>query len=122
MTLGLGAAHAIHDGFTILEGTHKYMHGEKVAFGTICQLVLENADMDEILEVLNFCASVGLPVCFEDIGVTEITPEELRGVAEKACIPEESIHAMPFPVTMDMCAAAIMAADQLGKAYKEGRL
>lgn len=119
---GLGAAHAIHDGFTILEGTHKYMHGEKVAFGTICQLVLENADMDEIVEVLDFCTSVGLPVCFEDIGVTEISPKELREVAEKACIPEESIHAMPFPVTVDMCAAAIMAADKLGKAYKEGNL
>lgn len=119
---GLGAAHAIHDGFTILEGTHKYMHGEKVAFGTLCQLVLENADMDEILEVLDFCSSVGLPVCFEDIGVTEISREELMEVAEKACIPEESIHAMPFPVTVEMTAAAIMAADKLGQDYKAGLL
>ncbi len=119
---GLGAAHAIHDGLTILEPTHKFMHGEKVAFGTLCQLALENADMDEILEVLDFCISVGLPVCLEDLNVTEISNEELIAVAEKACIPEESIHAMPFPVTVEMTAAAILAADKLGKAYKEGLL
>ena len=59
---GLAAAHAIHDGLTILEGTHKYFHGEKVAFGTIAQLTLENAPMEEIEEVLDFCLSIGLPV------------------------------------------------------------
>ncbi|MCR4673432.1 MAG: glycerol dehydrogenase [Lachnospiraceae bacterium] len=119
---GLGAAHAIHDGFTILEGTHKYMHGEKVAFGTLCQLVLENAPSEEITEVLDFCSSVGLPVCFEDIGVDSYTKEEIVKVAEKACEADESIHAMPFPVTLDMCVSAIMAADKLGRAYKEGKL
>ena len=96
---GLAAAHAIHDGLTILEGTHKYFHGEKVAFGTIAQLALENAPMEEIEEVLDFCLSIGLPVCLEDIGVDHITEEELYQVAEKACIPEESIYAMPVSYT-----------------------
>lgn len=31
---GLAAAHAIHNGFTILEECHHLYHGEKVAFGT----------------------------------------------------------------------------------------
>lgn len=115
---GLGGAHAIHDGLTILEGTHKYFHGEKVAFGTLCQLVLENAPTSEIHEVLDFLLSVGLPVCLEDIGVDEISSEELVEVAKKACIPEESIHAMPFPVTVEAVAAAIITADALGKKYK----
>ena len=107
---GLAAAHAIHDGLTILEGTHKYFHGEKVAFGTIAQLALENAPMEEIEEVLDFCLSIGLPVCLEDIGVDHITEEELYQVAEKACIPEESIYAMPFPITVEKVAAAIKLA------------
>lgn len=115
---GLAAAHAIHDGLTILEGTHKYFHGEKVAFGTIAQLVLENAPMKELEEVLDFCLSVGLPVCLEDIGVNDITEDELREVAEKACIPEESVYAMPFPVTVEKVAAAIKMADAIGKSYK----
>lgn len=114
---GLAAAHAIHDGLTVLEETHHMTHGEKVAFGTLCQLVLENADQDEIDEVLNFCLTVGLPVCLKDLGVDDIG-DRLTAVAEKACIPEESVHSMPFPVTADMVAAAILAADKLGRDAK----
>ncbi|MGX4599974.1 glycerol dehydrogenase [Faecalimicrobium sp. JNUCC 81] len=115
---GLAGAHAIHDGLTILEGTHKYFHGEKVAFGTIAQLVLENAPESEINEVLNFCLEIGLPVCLSDIGVDSITDEELMEVSKKACIPEESIYSMPFPISVEAVAAAIITADQLGKNYK----
>lgn len=115
---GLAAAHAIHDGLTILEGTHKFYHGEKVAFGTLAQLVLENAPMREIEEVMDFCLAVGLPICLKDIGVSQISDEELIQVAEKACIPEESIYAMPFPVTVESVAAAIRVADEMGRNYR----
>ena len=115
---GLAAAHAIHDGLTILEGTHAYYHGEKVAFGTLVQLVLENSPTEEIDEVLDFCIDVGLPVCLADIGVDEISEEELWQVAEKSCIPEESVHAMPFPVKPGDVVAAIVAADRTGAARK----
>ena len=116
---GLAAAHAIHDGLTVLEETHKYFHGEKVAFGTLCQLVLENASDEEINTVIGFCLEVGLPVCLEDIGVHDIG-DRLMEVANKACIPDESIHFMPFPVTPESVAAAILAADKLGREAKEG--
>lgn len=116
---GLAGAHAIHDGLTILEGTHHFFHGEKVAFGTICQLVLENAPKAELEQVLDFCLEVGLPVCLADIGVDHLSEAELRQVAEKACIPEESIHAMPMPITVEGVAAAIKTADQLGLQYKQ---
>ncbi|PWJ46417.1 glycerol dehydrogenase [Faecalicatena contorta] len=118
---GLGSAHAVHDGLTILEGTHKYFHGEKVAFGTIVQLVLENAPQEELNTVLDFCLDIGLPVCLADIGVDRISDEELQAVAEKSCIPEESIHAMPFPVGPADVAAAIVAADKIGADYKRAR-
>ncbi|MGN2370486.1 glycerol dehydrogenase [Clostridium cagae] len=118
---GLAGAHAIHDGLTTLEGTHKYFHGEKVAFGTIAQLVLENAPKEELNEVLDFCLEVGLPVCLSDIGVDTITEDELMEVAKKACIEEESVHSMPFPITVEAVAAAIIAADKIGKDYKVNR-
>ena len=118
---GLAAAHAVHDGLTVLKPTHDYYHGEKVAFGTLVQLVLENAPSEEIEEVLGFCVNVGLPVCLADIGVTEISDAQLTEVAEKSCIPEESIHAMPFPVAPADVIAAIKVADALGKAFKLGR-
>jgi len=115
---GLAGAHAIHDGLTMLKGTHHHYHGEKVAFGTISQLVLENAPTKELKEVLEFCLQVGLPVCLADIGVDSISDEELLAVAEKACIPEESIHSMPFSITVEGVAAAIKTADKLGRDYK----
>ncbi|WP_252250576.1 glycerol dehydrogenase [Clostridium sp. ZBS13] len=118
---GLAGAHAIHDGLTILEGTHKYFHGEKVAFGTIAQLVLENALKEELNQVLDFCLEVGLPVCLSDIGVNTITEDELMEVAKKSCIEEESVHSMPFPITVEAVAAAIIAADKIGKDYKVNR-
>lgn len=114
---GLGAAHAIHDGMTLLEEAHHCTHGEKVAFGTICQLVLENASQEEIDTVIDFCNLVGLPVCLEDLGVKEIG-DRVHAVAKKACIPEESIHNMPFPFTEEDVVSAILVADKLGRESK----
>ncbi|KZL90660.1 glycerol dehydrogenase [Clostridium magnum] len=115
---GLAAAHAIHNGFTVLEQCHHLYHGEKVAFGTIVQLVLENSSLEEIKEVIDLCISLGLPVTLEEMGVTEIKEEELRNVAEASCAAGETIHNMPFEVTSDDVYAAILAADALGKTYK----
>src|SRR4051794_25599397 len=39
---GLAAAHAIHNGLTAAPTTHSYMHGEKVVFGLLAQLMLES--------------------------------------------------------------------------------
>ena len=115
---GLAAIHAIHDGLTILHDAHGATHGEKVAFGVICQLILENAPSKELYEVLDFSLSIGLPVCLEDIGVKSITDDQLTEVAEKSCIPEESIHSMPFKVDVEQVKSAIKVADALGRNYK----
>lgn len=112
---GLAAAHAIHNGLTALEEAHHCYHGEKVAFGTIVHLVLENALKSEIDAVLAYCKTVGLPTCLEDLGVEEVTDEKVRAVAKLATAPNETIHNMPFDVTEDDVYAAIYAADQLGK-------
>ncbi len=117
---GLAAAHAIHDGLTLLPAHTKYFHGEMVAFGTICQLVLENSPEEELYEVLDFCETVGLPVCLKDLGTDEVSDEMLTAIAEKSCIPDESIHNMPFPVTVDMVKAAIKTADRIGYEYRYG--
>ena len=115
---GLAAAHAIHNGFTVLEETHHAYHGEKVAFGTLVQLVMENRSREEIKEVIGFCLEVGLPITLADIGVTDVTEAKIRKVAEASCAAGETIHNEPFAVTPAIVYAAILAADALGKAYK----
>jgi len=66
---GLAAAHAIHNGLTELEETHDYFHGEKVAFATVAQMILEDRPTAAILEVVDFCNSVGLPVTLGQLGI-----------------------------------------------------
>jgi len=112
---GLAAAHAIHNGLTQLEDCHSYYHGEKVAFGTLVQLVLQNSSDQDIDEVLTFCVSVGLPVCLEQIGVKGDVQEKMRVVADKSCSAGETIFNMPFTVTPDSVYSALLIADQLGR-------
>lgn len=111
---GLAAAHAIHNGLTVLEETHKFMHGEKVAFGTLVHLVLENAHQEEINRIIGYCKTVGLPTCLKDLGIVDITREKIMAVAKAATAQGETIHNMPFEVTMDNVYAAILIADKLG--------
>ena len=54
---GLAGAHAIHNGLTVLEECHHMYHGEKVAFGTITQLVLENVPLEELEETMRSVTS-----------------------------------------------------------------
>jgi len=116
---GLAAAHAIHNGLTCIEETHQMYHGEKVAFGTLTQLILENADREELEEVIEFCLELGLPVTLEELGIKEIKEEEIRKVAEIACADGDTLHNMPFPVDSQIVYDAIMAADAMGHYYRD---
>lgn len=116
---GLAAAHAIHNGMTAMKDTHQMYHGEKVSFGTLVQLVLEDACNTELEEVLNLCTSVGLPITLGQLGVKEINPEELRQVAEISCAEGDTMGNMTGNVTADDVVAAILSADAIGRHYLE---
>jgi glycerol dehydrogenase len=111
---GLAAAHAVHNGLTVAPGTHAYLHGEKVAFGVIVQLMLEKASPAQLEETLGFCHAIGLPTTLAQIGCANPSSEMLQAIAARATIPGESIHNEPFPVTSKMVEAAILAADCSG--------
>lgn len=112
---GLAGAHAVHNGFTVLEASHSKFHGQKVAFGVLTQMVMEGRPQRDVDEVLTFCESVGLPVCLEQVGVVNPTREDIRKVAEATAAEGETIHSTWFPVTADLVESAIWAADALGK-------
>ncbi|MGD0043282.1 MAG: glycerol dehydrogenase [Isosphaeraceae bacterium] len=115
---GLAAAHAVHNGLTVAPGTHPYLHGEKVAFGLLVQLVMEGAPRATVEQVLGFSTEVGLPITLAEIGLSNL-PEELLGqIARRATAQGETIHNEPFEVTPDMAADALLAADALGRAWK----
>lgn len=92
---GLAAAHAIHNGLTAIPDAHHYYHGEKVAFGTLTQLVLENAPVEEIETAAALCHSVGLPITLAQLDIKQDIPAKMRTVAEASCAEGETIHNMP---------------------------
>lgn len=116
---GLAGAHAIHNGLTVLPQGHDMYHGEKVAFGTITQLVLEDAPLEQIEEVIGFCMQVGLPTTLADLGIDLPSEADLMAVARATCAEGESIYNMPMEITPEKVYAALVAADAMGRWYKE---
>lgn len=116
---GLAAAHAIHNGLTTAKDTQDYLHGEKVAFGLLTQLVLEGQPRSVLDRVLNFAIEVGLPITLADIGLTDLQQEDLQKIADRATAENDTIHNEPFEVLPDMVADSIMAADAIGRAWRK---
>ena len=114
---GLAAAHAVHNGLTAIPDAHHYYHGEKVAFGTLTQLVLENAPVEEIETVAALSHAVGLPITLAQLDIKEDVPAKMRIVAEAACAEGETIHNMPGGATPDQVYAALLVADQYGQRF-----
>ncbi len=116
---GMAAAHSIHNGLTTREESHQFYHGEKVTFGVLGQLTLEDRPPDLIYQVIDFCLAVGLPVCLEDLGMKGLTRPDVLEIARAACAEEETMHFTPFKVTPEMVAEAILVADVMGRERKK---
>lgn len=114
---GHAGAHSIHNGLTALPSTRNKLHGEKVAFGVIAQLVLEGRPKSSIREVQDFCFETGLPLRLQDLDIIDPSPGDIRQVAEATVADGETIHSTWFPVSADMVEAAILTADALGVNY-----
>jgi glycerol dehydrogenase-like iron-containing ADH family enzyme len=108
------AAHAVHNGLTHISG-HGSIHGEKVAFGILVQLRLEEMIQGNQLaasarqQLLKFYAEIGLPRTLGDLGLGNITLGELQTAAEIALAPNSDIHRLPFQVTLEVLMAAMVS-------------
>lgn len=106
------AAHAVHNGLTHLSASHGTLHGEKVAYGILTQLRLEEMGPGNPLaaqarqQLLQFYAATGLPQTLDDLGLASLPLTQLRQAAEIACREDSDIHHLPFTVTP----AALMGA------------
>ncbi len=110
---GLAIAHSVHNGLTAAPPTHAYLHGEKVAFGLLVQLVVEGRPREEFEQVRAFCRAVGLPTRLADLGLADIDDATVQRIAELTVAPGETAHHEPFPVTADLIVDGIKAADAL---------
>jgi glycerol dehydrogenase-like iron-containing ADH family enzyme len=109
------AAHAVHNGLTHLLQSHDALHGEKVAYGILVQLRLEEMLQGNLLaatsrqQLLKFYAEIGLPQTLGNLGLDGVTIAELRRSAEVACQEGSDIHRLPFEVTPTQLMAAMVS-------------
>ena len=112
---GLSTAHGIHDCLCNLEDTHEYYHGEKVAFGTIAGLFLENRSQSVIKEVHDFCSSIGLPTTLAEIGLEKVTDRQLNEAVYPVLENKDSyLHNIRVELTSKHIIDAIRMADTFG--------
>ena len=110
------AAHAVHNGLTQLEACHHVLHGEKVGFGILVQLRLEERLGGNRLagqahrQLLPLLRQLGLPVSLDDLGLAQASLRQLQEVCCFACREGSDLHHLPFPVTPGALLEALVGA------------
>ena len=110
------AAHAVHNGLTQLAATHGCLHGEKVGFGVLVQLWLEEQLAGNRLaaqarrQLLPFFRRLGLPTDLEALGLAGASLDQLRQVSRFACREGSDLHRLPFAVAPEDLLAAMVGA------------
>jgi uncharacterized oxidoreductase len=109
----VAAAHAVHNGLSVLAETHRVLHGLKVAYGLLVQAAL--ADGGELDALVREFRGLGLPLCLGDIGVNADDRDALKRFARASLVPHESIHYLPFPVDEARFLLAVQAVEKAAK-------
>ncbi len=109
---GVSVAHGVHDALTVLDEVHGFLHGEKVTFGIICLMALEAYPLDEIVQTVAFCRSLGLPTCFAELNVTGNLHEKATLVAE-AALKGTIVYSTKVKLDVSVLRDAILLADRI---------
>ncbi|MGE6377563.1 iron-containing alcohol dehydrogenase family protein [Peribacillus muralis] len=104
--LRIAGAHSIHNGMTSIEQTHHLLHGEKVAYGILVQLLLEGKFSD-IKQLLPIYEALKLPRSLSDIGLTVEHEVELQQIAALSVKESEAIHLLFPDISLEKVAAAM---------------
>ncbi|ASF39789.1 oxidoreductase [Halobacillus halophilus] len=89
----IAGAHSIHNGLTKVNETHQYLHGDKVAYGILIQLLLEKRE-NEVQTLLSYYKEMNLPIHLSDLGVDVVSEEIVDTISSYSTAPNESIHLM----------------------------
>ncbi|XTZ37329.1 oxidoreductase [Salmonella enterica] len=101
----VAAAHAVHNGLTVLPQTEKFLHGTKVAYGILVQCAL--LGQDEVLaQLIEAYQRFNLPTTLAALEVDIHDRAALDKVIAHTLRPVESIHYLPVDLTPDSLRAA----------------
>ena len=101
----VAAAHAVHNGLTVLPQTEKFLHGTKVAYGILVQSAL--LGQDEVLaQLVAAYQRFNLPTTLAALEVDITNHDELERVIAHTLRPVESIHYLSVPLNAQTLRAA----------------
>jgi glycerol dehydrogenase len=113
---GLATAHMIGNLLTGFPECKDLMHGEKVAFGVISQLCLdEDVPTEEVYRIVDFEIAVGLPVTFGELNLEGVSRDRLKVIGDICAGPGSLSANHCFEVTSEGVVDAMVAADALGR-------
>lgn len=104
-------AHSIHDALTTLADSHKVLHGKKVAYGILVQLMIEGK-VDEIKRLKDFYQLLALPGTLKEMDL-ELSESDYQKVGQRAALPNEQIHFLPQKITADIVIQAMKKLEKL---------
>jgi uncharacterized oxidoreductase len=106
------AAHSVHDALTAFPETKHMLHGIKVAYGIMVQLVLEK-NWKEIRQLQPFYRKLHLPMTLADLHLDGRPEDDIHHLAALATSPDKTIHLLPFKVTANSVYSAIKELENL---------
>ena len=116
---GLAGAHAIHNGFTAIDGDiHHLTHGEKVAYGTLTQMVLEQRPDEEIARYIRFYRAIKMPTTLKEMHLENESWENLLKVGELANSEGDTLKNLNPGLSAQDIASAILAVDVFSQTVK----
>lgn len=110
----VAAAHAVHNGLTVLPQTEKFLHGTKVAYGILVQSAL--LGQEEVLaQLVNAYQRFNLPTTLAELEVDIHNAAELERVIAHTLRPVESIHYLPVALTPAALRAAFEKVERFAR-------
>jgi len=120
---GLSCAHSVQDALTTIPECHKFLHGYRVAFGTLCLMNLVGYPEEEIEKVMDFCTKVGLPITFAQLDLVDDVENKIRSIIPYAYVPdiENQPYRMPPGSSAEKMYEAIMKTDEKGRKFLQSK-
>lgn len=110
----IAAAHAVHNGLTVLPQTAQFLHGTKVAYGILVQSALlgQDAITAQLIEAYK---RFDLPTTLAQLDVDIQRRDQVDRIIQHTLRPVESIHYLPIALTPEVLWAALEKVEALGQ-------
>lgn len=115
-----GLAHPFYNSSTKVSDTLNLLHGEKVIFGLLVQLVLEKRRDEEINKYIDWIYLLNQPITLKKLGIKNNIDEKVDIIAEGIFKSSGDYEVLGYKLTKEKIIDAIRKVDSLGNSYLQG--